>query len=148
MLVCHIKGGFFMYQHILLAVDGSENAVRAAKEAVKIASDASLIEMIYVADFEKAKTEVLHAKSSESLMLERKRKIAPIEEVLRSAGKQFKLTILHGTPGPEIVKYANEKKVDLVIIGSRGLNSLQEMVLGSVSHKVMKRVHCPALIVK
>ena len=137
-----------MYQHILLAVDGSENAVRAAKEAVKIASESSLIEMVYVADFEKAKTEVLHAKSNESLMLERKRKVAPIAEILRSAGKRFKLTILHGTPGPEIVKYANEKKVDLVIIGSRGLNSLQEMVLGSVSHKVMKRVHCPALIVK
>lgn len=137
-----------MYQHILLAVDGSENAVRASKEAVKIASESSLIEMVYVADFEKAKTEVLYAKSSESLMLERKRKVAPIEEILRSAGKRFKLTILHGTPGPEIVKYANEKKVDLVIIGSRGMNSLQEMVLGSVSHKVMKRVRCPALIVK
>lgn len=35
-----------------------------------------------------------------------------------------------------------------VLVGSRGLNLLQEMVLGSVSHKVMKRVHCPALIVK
>lgn len=148
MSVCHIKGGYSMYQHILLAVDGSENAVRAAKEAVKIASNDSLIEMVYVADFEKAKTEVLHATSSESLLLERKRKVAPIEEVLRAADKQFKLTILHGTPGPEIVKYANENKVDIVVIGSRGLNGLQEMVLGSVSHKVMKRVQCPALIVK
>lgn len=137
-----------MYQHILLAVDGSENAVRAAKEAVKIASNDSLIEMVYVADFDKAKTEVLHAASSESLLLERKRKVAPIEEVLRAADKQFKLTILHGTPGPEIVKFANENKVDIVVIGSRGLNGLQEMVLGSVSHKVMKRVQCPALIVK
>lgn len=137
-----------MYQHILLAVDGSENAVRAAKEAVKVASNDSLIEMVYVADFDKAKTEVLHAGSSESLLLERKRKVAPIEEVLRAADKQFKLTILHGTPGPEIVKYANENKVDIVVIGSRGLNGLQEMVLGSVSHKVMKRVQCPALIVK
>lgn len=137
-----------MYQHILLAVDGSENAVRAAKEAVKIASNDSLIEMVYVADFDKAKTEVLHAASSETLLLERKRKVAPIEEVLRAADKQFKLTILHGTPGPEIVKYANENKVDIVVIGSRGLNVLQEMVLGSVSHKVMKRVQCPALIVK
>lgn len=148
MSVCHIKGGYSMYQHILLAVDGSENALRAAKEAVKIASNDSLIEMVYVADFEKAKTEVLHATSSESLLLERKRKVAPIEEVLRAADKQFKLTILHGTPGPEIVKYANENKVDIVVIGSRGLNGLQEMVLGSVSHKVMKRVQCPALIVK
>lgn len=148
MSVCHIKGGYSMYQHILLAVDGSKNALRAAKEAVKIASSDSLIEMVYVADFEKAKTDVLHAKSSESLLLERKRKVAPIEELLRAAGKHFKLTILHGIPGPEIVKYANENKVDIVVIGSRGLNGLQEMVLGSVSHKVMKRVQCPALIVK
>lgn len=137
-----------MYQHILLAVDGSENAVRAAKEAVKIASNDSLIEMVYVADFDKAKKEMLHAGSTESLLLERKRKVVPVEEVLRAADKQFKLTILHGTPGPEIVKYANENKVDIVVIGSRGLNGLQEMVLGSVSHKVMKRVQCPALIVK
>lgn len=71
-----------MYKHILLAVDGSENSVRAAKEAVKIASENSLIEMVYVADFEKAKTEVLHAASSDSLLLERKRKVAPVEEVL------------------------------------------------------------------
>ncbi|GEK32279.1 universal stress protein [Kurthia zopfii] len=137
-----------MYKHILLAVDGSENSVRAAKEAVKIATEESLIEMVYVADFEKAKTEVLQAASSESLLLERKRKVAPIEEVLKETGKNYKLTILHGTPGPEIVKYANEKQVDVVVIGSRGLNGLQEMVLGSVSHKVMKRVQCPALIVK
>lgn len=137
-----------MYKHILLAVDGSENSVRAAKEAIKIAAETSLIEMVYVADFEKVKTEVLHAASSESLLLKRKRKVALVEEVLRAAGKDFKLTILHGTPGPEIVKYANEKHVDIVVIGSRGLNGLQEMVLGSVSHKVMKRVHCPALIVK
>lgn len=137
-----------MYKHILLAVDGSENSVRAAKEAIKIAAETSLIEMVYVADFEKVKTEVLHAASSESLLLERKRKVALVEEVLRAAGKNFKLTILHGTPGPEIVKYANDKHVDIVVIGSRGLNGLQEMVLGSVSHKVMKRVHCPALIVK
>lgn len=137
-----------MYKHILLAVDGSENSVRVAKEAVKIATEESLIEMVYVADFEKAKTEVLQAASSESLLLERKRKVAPIEEVLKETGKNYKLTILHGTPGPEIVKYANEKQVDVVVIGSRGLNGLQEMVLGSVSHKVMKRVQCPALIVK
>lgn len=35
-----------------------------------------------------------------------------------------------------------------VLVGSRGLNSVQEMVLGSVSHKIAKRVQCPVLIVK
>ncbi|GAB2535150.1 universal stress protein [Gracilibacillus alcaliphilus] len=139
-----------MYKHILLAADGSENAVRAAKEAVKIAglSNETLIDIVYVADFEKAKSDVLHASSNSALLLERRKKVQNAEQVINAAGIMYKVTILHGIPGPEIIKYANENQVDLVIIGSRGLNKLQEMVIGSVSHKVMKRVHCPALIVK
>ncbi|TQR21755.1 universal stress protein [Psychrobacillus vulpis] len=139
-----------MYKHILLAADGSENAVRAAKEAIKIASCSSdsLVEIVYVANIDKAKSEVLHTRSNEALNLERRKKIQNIEQLLRDASISYNVRILHGAPGPEIVKYANEQVVDLVIIGSRGLNGLQEMVLGSVSHKVMKRVNCPALIVK
>jgi nucleotide-binding universal stress UspA family protein len=139
-----------MYKHILLAADGSENAVRAAKEAIKIAScdRDSVIEVVYVADFEKAKSEVLHSTSRDTLNLNRRKKITKIEQLLRESNVAYKVKILHGTPGLGIVKYANEHKVDLVVIGSRGLNGLQEMVLGSVSHKVMKRVNCPALIVK
>jgi nucleotide-binding universal stress UspA family protein len=139
-----------MYKHILLAADGSENAVRAAKEAIKIASlsKETTVEIVYVADFEKAKTEILHASSAEALLIERRKKIKNVEQVLLEANVNYKVAILHGVPGPEIIKYANEKGVDLVVIGSRGLNGLQEMVIGSVSHKVMKRVNCPALIVK
>ena len=44
-----------------------------------------------------------------------------------------------------ICKY---RDIDLVIAGSRGLNTLQEMVLGSVSHKIAKRVKCPVMIIK
>jgi len=139
-----------MYKHILLAADGSENAVRAAKEAIKIASlsKETLVEVVYVADFEKAKTDILHASSTEALLIERRKKIKNVEQVLLEENVNYKVAILHGVPGPEIIKYANEKGVDLVVIGSRGLNRLQEMVIGSVSHKVMKRVNCPALIVK
>lgn len=139
-----------MYKHIVLAADGSDNSVRAANEAIKIArlSSESVIDIVYVADFEKAKSDVLHASSADALLLERRKKVHNIEKLLKDAGVAYKVTILHGTPGPEIVKYVNEKKVDLVVMGSRGLNSFQEMVIGSVSHKIMKRVHCPALIVK
>lgn len=80
--------------------------------------------------------------------MKKRKKLSKIEQLLRESNISYKVIILHGTPGAEIVKYANEHQVDLVVIGSRGLNSLQEMVLGSVSHKVMKRVNCPALIVK
>lgn len=139
-----------MYQHILLAVDGSENAIRAAKEAVKIAqlSADSIIEIVFVVDFDQSKKDLLHAKSSDALLLERRKTLYPIEQLLKEAIVTYKVTILHGTPGPVIVDYTNKQKADLIVLGSRGLNSLQEMVLGSVSHKIMKRVTCPALIVK
>jgi len=139
-----------MYKHIVVAADGSENALRAAQEAAKIAklSSESRVTIVYVADFEKAKNEVLHAVSAESLYMKRRQKIAGVEAIFREANVQFSVELLNGAPGPEIVKFANEHAADLVVIGSRGLNSLQEMMLGSVSHKVVKRVNCPALIVK
>ncbi|WP_087974966.1 universal stress protein [Oceanobacillus rekensis] len=139
-----------MYKHILLASDGSENAVRAAKEAVKIAScdKDSVIDVVYVVDFEKSKSDVLHSGSSEALDMERRKKNSKVLQFLNETKINYKTTILRGKPGLEIVKYANEQNMDLVVIGSRGLNTLQEMVLGGVSHKVMKRVNCPALIVK
>lgn len=139
-----------MYKRLLLAVDGSENSLRATDEAVKIASLISdcRIEIIYVVDYSKSKNEILHSQGKEELAYTRRKILSPIEEKAKSKNIEYKLEILHGYPGPTIIEYANKEKVDMVVIGSRGLNSLQEMVLGSVSHKVMKRVNCPALIVK
>ncbi|MGJ3194770.1 universal stress protein [Peribacillus frigoritolerans] len=139
-----------MYRNILLAVDGSEHSVRATEEAVKIASliENCTIELVYVVDFSKTKDEVLHSYGKEELELSRRKKLLPIEERLKTNNVSYTFKVLRGEPGPTIVEYANKGPFDLVIIGSRGLNSLQEMVLGSVSHKVVKRVKCPALIVK
>lgn len=139
-----------MYKRLLLAVDGSENSLRATDEAVKIASLISdcRIEIIYVVDYSKSKNEILHSQGKEELEYTRRKILSPIEEKVKSKNIEYKLEILHGYPGPTIIEYANKEKVDMVVIGSRGLNSLQEMVLGSVSHKVMKRVNCSALIVK
>lgn len=138
-----------MYSHIVLAADGSDNALRAAKHAVALANlGDGKIEVVYVADFKKAKYEVLHAESNEALEYERRQKVRPMEELLIAEAITYEVKILHGEPGPTIVEYVNEQGADLVIIGSRGLNSLQEMVLGSVSHKVVKRVKAPVLVVK
>jgi len=139
-----------MYPHILLAVDGSEHSVRATEEAIKIAalSSQSKIEVVFVAEFSKAKDDVLHAEGAAGIEVARRKKLAPVEEKLEAADVSYYVTILRGEPGPTIVEHANQKQVDLTIIGSRGLNSLQEMVLGSVSHKIAKRVKCPVLIVK
>ncbi|WP_338657138.1 universal stress protein (plasmid) [Sporosarcina psychrophila] len=139
-----------MYKRILLAVDGSENALRATEEAVKVASLIAkcIVEVVYVATFSKSKNEILHSLGKEELEYSRRKKLHPVEEQLKSKNIAYKIKILHGEPGPTIIEYANKERFDMLIIGSRGLNSLQEMVLGSVSHKVVKRVDCPVLIVK
>lgn len=139
-----------MYKKILLAVDGSDHSIRAAKQAVKIAAPSpdAQVTIVFVADYDNAKYEVLHSGSSIELDLKRRKKLQPIEEKLATENIKYKVEILHGTPGPVIVEYANKEKFDILIIGSRGLNGLQEMVLGSVSHKVVKRANCPVLLVK
>jgi len=139
-----------MYKKILVAVDGSEHSFRAADEAVKIARLAigSVIDVVLVAEFSKAKDEILHSQGKEELEFSRRKMLFPLDEKLKAEDLTYKITILHGEPGPTIIKHANEGNYDLVVVGSRGLNTLQEMVLGSVSHKAVKRVDCPVLIVK
>ncbi|MGD6875055.1 universal stress protein [Bacillus infantis] len=138
-----------MYKRILLAIDGSEHSERATDQAAGLAElSGASIEIVYVADYSKAMTDVLHTQSKEDLDLARREKLLPFEERLEALGTSFSVKILHGEPGPAIVEYANSSDADLVVIGSRGLNALQEMVLGSVSHKVVKRTDCPVLIVK
>ncbi|MFD5853313.1 universal stress protein [Cytobacillus pseudoceanisediminis] len=139
-----------MYQKILLATDGSEHSKRAAENAIHIAkcSSGSKIEIVYVADPDKAKSETLSNWNSADFGDGRKRRLVEVEKLAKEAGVQYETIVLEGEPGPCIVDYANENKVDIVIIGSRGRNVLQEFVLGSVSHKVAKRAACPVLIVK
>ncbi|MGM0875905.1 MAG: universal stress protein [Bacillota bacterium] len=139
-----------MYKKILLATDGSEHSKRAAENAIHIAkcSSDSTIEVIYVVDADRAKSDVLSNWNSADLNDSRKERMKDVEGKAKEAGVTYEIKVLHGEPGPTIVEYINNNAIDIVIIGSRGLNVLQEFVLGSVSHKVAKRANCPVLIVK
>ncbi len=139
-----------MYKKILLAADGSDHSLRAADHAVSLAKyheDASVC-IVCVIDPEEMKSEVLHNWQSLDIRARRKARLQPIEDKCAAASVSYEVVMLHGKPGPTIVEYANQEQFDLVVIGSRGLNTLQEFVLGSVSHKVAKRAHCPVLIIK
>lgn len=139
-----------MYQHILLAVDGSENSIRAAREAVKIASlvDGSEVTVVYVSDYREDENEVIHDASSMEFDLARRKKIQPVAEMLDREKIFHQIEVLHGIPGPAIVKMTEEKAYDLVVLGSRGLSPIREVMLGSVSHKVVNHSKCPVLVVK
>ncbi|APC47945.1 universal stress protein [Virgibacillus halodenitrificans] len=138
-----------MFKRIVLAADGSENSIRSANYAVELANNFSgIIKVIYVVDSQTSKEDVLHSNGKFEIEQRRKEKIHKVEELLRQSGVEYEVHILHGEPGPTIIKFTQEHDVDCVVIGSRGLNKLQTMILGSVSHKVAKRVTCPVLIVK
>ena len=94
-----------MYKTILLAVDGSENSLRATDEAVKIASlipDCQIV-VVFVADFSKSKNEILHAQGKEELEYARRKKMLPVEEKINSKNINYQLKILRGNPGPTII---------------------------------------------
>ncbi|AIK36476.1 MULTISPECIES: universal stress protein [Bacillus] len=140
-----------MYKQIILACDGSEHAIRAAKHAVHIStlSKEVTVEVVYVVDSRTAKSDIIQGQTNiETISASRKDRLKEIEILLQQEGVSYKITILHGDPGNTLVQYVNTGDIDLVIVGSRGLNTLQEMVLGSVSHKIAKRVKCPVMIVK
>ncbi len=138
-----------VFRNILLASDGSSHALRAAEKAAELAKLSNgLITILYIIDPSRSKSEVLSVGDTDALEDKRKKRLQETEEVFLKHELEYTVKILKGEPGPSIVHYANDNKFELVVIGSRGLNSFQEMVLGSVSHKVAKRAECPVLIVK
>ncbi|WP_226037490.1 universal stress protein [Aquibacillus saliphilus] len=138
-----------MFKKILLAADGSEHSKRSAEHAINLAEKFNgTIEAVYVVDAKSSKEDVLHNVDKYKVKEERQQKIQPVLDLLDNSKVEYNVQMLHGEPGPAIVEYANQHDFDCVVVGSRGLNKLQTMVLGSVSHKLAKHVYCPVLIVK
>lgn len=135
-----------MYKNILLASDGSAHAERAAQQAIQLAHlHQGEVTILFVLN---PSTSNGNERTLEQEVQYSQKKLRNTETSLKEANISFSIEVMKGDPAPEIISYANRNSYDVLIIGSRGLNSLQEMVLGSVSHKVMKHSECPVLIVK
>lgn len=68
-------------------------------------------------------------------------------QLISAEGISIRTVHLKGDPAHQILEYAKEDEQELIIIGSRGLSGMKEMMLGSVSHKVSQLSQCPVLIV-
>ena len=71
-----------------------------------------------------------------------------IEKRLMQSGLIVKIRIETGVPLKEILKVEEEEKVSAIVIGSHGKTNLEEMVLGSVSEKVIRQSKKPVLVIK
>jgi len=56
--------------------------------------------------------------------------------------------VREGTPFYEIVRFAQEQDIDLIVMGTHGHTGLAHMLLGSVTEKVVRRAPCPVLTVR
>jgi len=144
-----------MFSRILVAVDGSPASERALKCAVEFGKkfDARLIivhvilRRFYAVTPSEAGVLATTVFVRE-LEAEGREIISSAEAYVKSEGADYQCKLLQGVPGDEIARAAQSEKVDLIIMGSRGLSEVRAFLLGSISDKVSHRAKCPTLIVK
>jgi nucleotide-binding universal stress UspA family protein len=158
------------FQKILVPYDGSRFADKALENAIGIAKlsrseSSTQIILLHVTPqipipltFERP---VYSPKSGKSIPLTQYIQELT-EEMERNASKMLEdekqkyahhnikidTILLNGYPAEKIIEFANNKKVDLIVIGNVGLSGLSRIkALGSVSRNVSERASCPVLIV-
>ncbi len=75
-----------------------------------------------------------------------KRRLA--ESVPVSAASKTVVQTQVGTPHSEIVRYAAEHRIDLIVLGTHGRGPLGHLLLGSVAERVVRTAPCPVLTVR
>lgn len=139
----------------LLAVDGSDNAARAAHYLAKLTVLRTQLDitMIYVVNFKKEMQRL--ANSSTEITDIENEVIAQGWQLLHEQAKVFeeisypiKKQLVNGDPGVAIPEFAKLNDFSHIVLGSRGLTDFQGLVLGSVSHRVLHLAHCPVTLVK
>jgi nucleotide-binding universal stress UspA family protein len=147
------------FEHILLASDGSEGARRGTSVAMAMAQKfvASLtvlnvfkpVPFLFVAvqaDGSEGANGGLQPERYAAHLLDSVRQITQGSAL--EARVQWDIKQEEGHPAETIVRIAEEKPSDMIIIGSRGLGGFAEMLLGSVSNYVAHHANCPVLVVR
>ncbi|AGA70725.1 universal stress protein UspA-like protein [Desulfitobacterium dichloroeliminans LMG P-21439] len=141
-----------MLKKILLAFDGSENALKAADYAIAMAkSNNGSVKILHVREtvtsypsrvvFDAAEMEKELSSEAEAIIAQGIAKFA-------DSGVEVKAEIKTGDPAEVICEEAEKMGATEIIIGSRGMNAVSRFFIGSVSQKVLTHAHCTALVVR
>ena len=139
-----------LFARILVATDGSEKNKAAVEEALRIGrASGSPVHAVYVADIstlESASGDVVIGDTWDLVQREAADTLARVRE--RAGGVQLETGILEGKPAAEIVRYAREKEIDLIVIGTQGKRGIERLLLGSVAENIIRNAPCKVLVVK
>ncbi len=145
-----------MFINILVAIDGSTYAAKALDYAIGLAEKfSSRITIVHVIPTMASISPSLGTSKSQYV----RDMIAGLEEagkeILIEGEKTVKLSkigvtaiLKHGDAADKIIETAAESKVDLIVVGDRGLGSGERFPLGSIAYKVSQHAKCPVLIIK
>ena len=143
-------------RRVLVAVDGSDASIDASNYAIDMAKkfEASLTVLFIVApavyiDFGYANVGTTNEIESTKKKLAQN-EVDKVNEKAMEKGVTVRTDVLikHISVVKEIVEYAEKYKIDLIIMGSRGMTGFKKMLLGSVASGVVTYAHCPVLVVK
>lgn len=143
------------YTTVLVGTDGSESSFRAVDRAATVAADSGATLLLLTAFRPMNAREVQdahHALGDEAYKVSGS---TPAEDVLRDAADRAKALgavkvetlAVEGDPVDALIQTVEERKVDLLVVGNRGLNSLAGRLLGSVPANITHKANCDVLIV-
>lgn len=138
-----------MFDKIVVATDGSDNAKAAVRHAAEIARMAKsyAVTIIHVcpgctADVDPHEE---NRRLAQDILDDARSMFGDLKDIV---SESIEVDYPPESVGSAIVDIAKREKATLVVIGSRGLSEFKGMLLGSVSNKVAQHSACPVLIVK
>lgn len=137
-----------MYETVLVPVDGSDESLAAATEAVDLAASEGTIHALAVIE-----ELPMHRRSGKAEKFdqggdgksEAEDATAAVADRAASVGIDCEQTVLEGVPSREICSYAEEIDADAIVVGKRGASESAGEILGSTTERILKRA--PATVV-
>lgn len=143
--------------HILIPTDGSTLALKAAAYAGDLARAVRArvtVLIVHNSDLIQQKSWGSGAAMSVEQVraaIEDEAKRKELADAATAVGRQEeppRVMQLWGHPAEQVVQYALDDKVDLIVMGSHGRSGFKRVLLGSVSNAVVNHAGCPVLIVR
>lgn len=139
-----------MFSRILVAVDGSESAKKAFDKSVFLAQkcNSKLYVVNVVLDWEYGGDSAATFELIDELRAKGTALLEQCKKQALQSNVQVETVIEQGDYAHEIIEVAKRKDCELIIMGSRGMSPIKELMLGSVSLKVMHHASCPVMVVR
>ena len=121
------------FQKILVPLDGSENSIRGLNHAIYLARQCqATITGIYVLSKPPVRAYRAIQYPEKQLLKDAENTMDFAKKHCAQNGILFERKIAFGDPGHTIIKFANDKKFDVIVIGARGRGAVKELFFGSV----------------